>query len=86
VTPEETRHLARGLQVALGVRLEPEAGGGDRGPLAHAGEHVGERAAVGGVIEDVAGGDERRSAAAGQLGERGEARAVVAATAVVGGR
>ena len=54
------------------------AGFGDRALLADAGEHVGERLAVGMVIEHVVGGDERRARLAGELVELAQAPALVA--------
>ena len=82
VAPEQARHLGSALQVALGVGVEPQARLVDRRLLAHAGEHVLQRAAVGRVIEHVAGGNERRRAAIRERGKGGDARAVVAAIGV----
>ena len=63
----------------LGIGLEAIAGVGDRALLADAGEHVGERLAVGVVIERVVGGDERRARLRGELGQLAQAAALVAA-------
>ncbi len=56
--------------MALGVGFEPQAGLRDGRALADAGEHVLQRAAVGRVVEHVAGGDERRGAAVREAGKR----------------
>ena len=75
---EQARHLRAALQMPLGVGLEAIAGLRNRALLADAGEHVGERLAVGVVIERVVGGNERRARLRGELGELAEAPALVA--------
>ena len=70
--------------MALGIGFEPEAGFGNRALLADAGEHVGERAALGMVIEHVVGGDERRADVGGELVQGGKALGFVAAIVMAG--
>src|SRR5581483_6469292 len=67
------------LQVALGVGLEPVAGLGQGALLADAGDDIGERLAVGAVVEGIGGGDERRARVPGELVELTQARALAAA-------
>ena len=69
----------------LGVLLEPKAGRIDRACLADAGEHIGQGAARGAVIERIAGGHERGSGCTRDLGQRRDPRPVIAAIAVRGG-
>jgi hypothetical protein len=85
VSAEQARHFHRPFEMALGVGFELEAGFLDGGLLTHAGEDVLQRAAVRGVVEHVAGGDERRCAARGECRQRGDARAVVTAVGVARG-
>ncbi len=57
---EQPRHFARGFEMALGIGLGEEARGLERGCLADAGEHVGERAPLGRMHQRVIGRDQRR--------------------------
>ena len=82
VAAEQARHLQRPLEMPLGVGFQLEAGLADGRLLAHAGEHVLQRAAVRRVVEHVAGSDERRAATRCQRGERGDARPIIAAIGV----
>ena len=79
VVGEQARHFGAGLQVPLGVGLEAIAGVGNGALLADADEHVGERPAIGAVVERVGSGNERCARMRGQLGELGQAPAFVAA-------
>ena len=65
---EEAQHLGGRLQMALGIGLEAVAGRGDGAFLANAGEDILQGTAVGMVIEDVVGGDERGFGEAGESG------------------
>ena len=56
---EQPRHFLRRFQVALGIGGKLAPGAVDGHFLADAGEHVGERAAVGMVIEHVVDRDQR---------------------------
>ena len=76
---EQARHLLRRLQVPLGIGLEAEARVVDRAFLADAGEHVLQGAAMRRVIEHGIGGDEGYADARGEIGERCDAGAIVAA-------
>ena len=78
IAREQARHLGGGLQVALGVGLEAVAGVVNRAFLADAGEHVGQRLAIGVVIDDVVGGDERGAHLARERGQLAEPPALVA--------
>ena len=78
VTAKEAHHLASALQVPLGVGGKQEACLMNRRVLAHAGEHVLQRAPVGRVIEHVTRCDERRTAALGNLIQCPDAGPVVA--------
>ena len=68
-----------GFQMPLGIGFETEAGFVDRAFLADAGEHVLQRAAVGGVIEHAARGDEGDIRARRKLRQGFDAGAIVAA-------
>jgi len=68
------------MPLGIGLKFQPSVMNGAF--LADAGEHVLEGAPVGRVIEHAAGGDEGRSYAGCQLGERGDAGAIVAAIRV----
>ena len=57
---EQPRHFVRGFEMALGIGLREKARGLERGCLADAGEHVGERAPLGRMHERVIGRDQRR--------------------------
>ncbi len=83
---EQARHLLRGFQMALGIDGEPPAGVLQRHVLADAGEHVGELAPVGMMIEHVVDGDQRHVCVARQRQARGQPRAVVAAVEHGGGQ
>ena len=58
--PKNALHFARGFQMPFGIGGKPRAGIVDGDALAHAGEHIGERAARGLVHVDIIGGDERQ--------------------------
>ena len=77
---EQPRHFRRRLEVPFGIDGEPQAGFGEGAFFAHAGEHVGKRPALRGVIEHVVDGDERRAAdRAAEFGEKPEPARLVAA-------
>ncbi len=57
---EQPRHFAWGFEMTLGVGLGEKTRGLERGPLADAGEDVGERAPLGRMHERVIGRDQRR--------------------------
>ncbi|MCC2666077.1 MAG: hypothetical protein K0S35_3999 [Geminicoccaceae bacterium] len=80
---EPAQDLGRRLQVALGIRFEAEARLVDGAVLADAGQHVLERPALGDVVEHVAGREERRAAAGGELGQSLDPGGIVAAVAVL---
>ncbi len=65
--------------MALGIDGKAQAGFGHGAFLAHASEHVGERPALGRVIEDVVCGDERRIQALAQFGQKPKPARLVAA-------
>ena len=71
--------------MALGVGFEAVAGLGNRALLADAGEHVGQGAAAGVMIERIGGGDERCAGLRCQLGKLAQAAALVAAIGEGGG-
>ena len=79
---EQTCHVLRGFDVALGIGFKLEPCFGNRAFLADAGEHVLQGTPVGGVIEHRIGGDERDAGARGEIGERCDAGAIVAAITV----
>ena len=56
---EQPFHFFRGLEMAFGIDRQLSPGAVDGGFLADAGEHVGERAAIGMVIEHVVDRDQR---------------------------
>ena len=56
---EQPHHLRRRFQMPLGIGVEQIARGRDRHLLADAGDDVLQRAAVGRVIMDVVGGEDR---------------------------
>ena len=85
MAPEQAQDLGRRLQMALGVGCEAQARAIDRRVLADAGQHVLERPALGDVIEDVAGREQRRAAPCGELGQRRDPGRIVAAVAVLRG-
>jgi hypothetical protein len=64
---EQPEHLVGGLEVALGVGLQPQPGLGDRGLFADAGQHVLQGAALGLVVKHVVHGRERRSVLPGEF-------------------
>ena len=76
---EQARHLLCRFDVPLGIGFEAQARVVDRAFLADAGEHVLQRAAMRRVIEHATGGDEGNADARGEIGERGDAGAIVAA-------
>ena len=82
---EQARHLGRPLQVALGIDLEPAAGGVDRHLLADAGEDVLQVAGAGLVVERVVDGEERHGGGAGDAPEARQPAPVVAAAMHGGG-
>ena len=83
---EQARHLGARLEMALGIGDQTIARLVDRAVLADAGEHVLERPPRGRVVEHVASGHERRAAGISELGQRLDARAVVAAIEVLRGK
>jgi hypothetical protein len=72
-------HLFRRLEIALGIGGQQPAGVLQSRVLADAGEHVGELAPVGMMIEHVIDGDQRQALVACQRQALGEPRAVIAA-------
>ena len=70
----------------LGIGLQLQAGVGDRAFFADGAEHILQRAAVWGVIEHIVGGDHGRAALSADGAERCDARAVLAAIAMTGGK
>ncbi len=72
--------------MALGIRAKLAAGAIDGGLLADAGEHVGERAAVGMVIEHVVDRDQRHVRLARQRNAARQPRAVAPAIEHRGGQ
>ncbi len=76
---EETRHLGRRLEIALGIDGKAPSRLVDRQVLADAGEHVLELAPVGMVIEHVIDGDEGNARLRRRLRALRQSRAVVAA-------
>ena len=82
---EEPRHFSGGLEMPLGVGLEPQACLADLAFFADAGECVLKRPAGAVVVEHVIGSDERRAATQSEARKRFDPRSV--ATAVEeGGR
>ncbi len=75
---EQPRHLGGGLQVALGIGLQPVARLADPAARADARHHVLERAPLGMVVERVRDSDHRRAGGRAQLGEQTEAAPLVA--------
>ena len=78
---EQARHLGGGLQAALGVRLQPQAGLVDRAALADAGQDVLQGPPAGVVVEDVAHCDQRRPGRRAQGLQPGQLRQVAGAVA-----
>ena len=76
---EQPRHLGRRFQMPLGIGVEEIARGRDRDLLADAGDDVLQRAAVGGVIMDVIGGEDRAALATRDPVEAFDPRRIVAA-------
>ena len=76
---EQPRHFLRRFQVTLGIGGKLAPGAVDGGFFADAGEHVGERAAVGMVIEHVVDRDQRHLRLARQFFEAREPRAIASA-------
>ena len=76
---EQPHHLVRRFQMPLGIGIEQIAGGGDRHFLADAGDDVLQRAAVGRVIMDVVGGEDRAAVCLRDPVEPLDPRSVVAA-------
>ncbi len=72
VVVEQRRHLGAGLEMPLGVGEEPPPGGVERGAEPDAGEDVEERAAVGGRVPDVVGGDDGYAVRRGEVSEATE--------------
>ena len=64
---EQPRHLRRRLQIVLGVRLEPAAGGRQRNAVADTGDHILHVAARRLVVQHFGGGHQRQ-AGAGRAG------------------
>ena len=82
---EQPRHFVRRLQEALGIGGELAPGAVDGDLLADAGEHVGERAAVGVMEMHVVDRDQRHVRLARQRGKAREPRAVAPAIEHRGG-
>ena len=82
IPTEQAPHLVGRLQVALGIGGQAIAGVADRAVLADAGQHVLQRPPPRVVGVDVVGGDERRPASGGQIGEGGQPPAVATAITV----
>ena len=76
---EQPRHLRRRLQMPLGVGVEPIAGGPDRHFLADAGDDVLQRPAIGRMVMDIVGGEDRAAVRARQPIQPLDPRRVVAA-------
>ena len=76
ITGEQARHFRRRLEMAFGVRRKAAPRLVHRAMFADAGQHVGERAPLGAVIERVVGGDQRRAGRGGEGGKGGEPLAV----------
>jgi hypothetical protein len=68
--------------VPFGIGFEAQARRVDRAFLTDAGEHVLQGTPVGGVVEHPARGDEGNSHPRGEIGERGDAGAIVTAIRV----
>ena len=58
---EEAAHLIGRFQVAFGIGLQEPPGAGDGHALPNAGHHVLQRAAVGGGVKHVIGGEDRQA-------------------------
>jgi hypothetical protein len=82
---EQQRHFLRRFEMPLGIGFELQSCLVDRAFLADTGEHVLQGAAVGGVIEHGAGGDEGKANARCELRQGFDAGAVIAAKGMTGG-
>ena len=82
---EQALHLGRALQVALGIGVEQIAGRGDGGLLADAAHHILQWAAVGCVVMDIVGGEDRQAMRLRQRIEPRDPCPVVAAIEEGGG-
>ena len=76
---EQARHLVGRFDMPLGIRFQAQPRFVDRAFLADAGQHVLQGTAMRRVIEHATGSDEGNADARGEIGERCDAGAIVAA-------
>ena len=76
---EQPHHLGRRFQVPLGIGVEQIARSRQRHLLADAAHHVLQRAAIGGVVEHVVGGEDRQAMRLGHAVQSLDPRQIVAA-------